>query len=141
MVFKLEISNSGGLNYLIDEKTRKSRPVFIMPNVIIPLKQKNKVVLDFTAHIFGLKEPNITVKTLVILKRLVKMTEKQIAEDDARTDTLAQCSSISLTRTVSLVQDSSTAPQTQNSSTTPQTQVNSSTPCEKDLPTTLHLQA
>ena len=72
VLLKWEVNKAGGLNHLVDEKTRKSRPVYIPPIVMIPLREKNTSVIDFTALVFGVKEPEKTAKTLTMLKRLIR---------------------------------------------------------------------
>ena len=79
MSFKFDLDKNGGLNYLVNERTKKCQPVFLLPSVQVHQKHKNELVMSFSAHLFGLKEPNVTTKTIAVLKRL-KMTEKQMTD-------------------------------------------------------------
>lgn len=72
----LEVGTAGGLNNFVDYRTKKSRSVFLFPTVIVHLSEKNKAVIDFTAQLFGVQEPDKTKKTLSILKRTLTMMEK-----------------------------------------------------------------
>ena len=52
------IGNSGGLSNLIDKTTKRYRPVYLFPSVIVPMKDKNTAVIDFVSQLFRVTEPN-----------------------------------------------------------------------------------
>ena len=71
-----DVGTFGGFSSLVDISKKKSRTVFLFPSVIVPLKERNKAVIDFTSQLFGVKGPNRINKTVSILKRALAMTEK-----------------------------------------------------------------
>ena len=73
------IGNSGGLSNLIDKTTKKYRPVYLFPSVIVSMKDKNTAVIDFVSQLFCVTEPNRVQKTLTILKRTLTLIENSSA--------------------------------------------------------------
>ena len=65
-MFSKEITKQGGPNTFLDKQNKRFRTVFILPGIVLPVKDKNQIVIDFTASLFGIKL-NVTENALEIL--------------------------------------------------------------------------
>ena len=60
---KSDVTKLGGLNYFWDGNLNKLRTVFILPGVMIPVKVKNRALIDFTSAMFGI-QANVTENSI-----------------------------------------------------------------------------
>ena len=64
-MFSKVITKQGGSNTFLDKQNKRFRTVFILPGIVLPVKEKNQIVIDFTASLFGIKL-NVTENALEI---------------------------------------------------------------------------